>query len=437
MIEAIKSAIVDYQEKEIPDLTERNLKLHFIPNMATGISGIRRGGKTFRTHQLKKELAAQGKTQNICRIQFNDHRFINIKSEELNIIDDAYYSIYPDKREKEKVFFIFDEIHRIQGWENYILYLLETPKHQVVITGSTASTLRGEFESSLRGKLFPIELFPFSFDEFLKYHDIKPDTVSSKGKSLLLYNLDKYLTTGGFPGVYSVAEEIREDLLRTYWDTMLLRDVIEANNEEKIDAVLLRSFCDTLISRVGCPMTVNKISTNLKNSGFRFNSEKIYRYLKFVSDAYMMHTVEFFSESEKIRSKNYKKVYCIDWALAKAVSFGSGVDKTRLFENMIFIALKRKHGKISYFRTREGYEIDFVVSKNRKEIELIQVSYSIDDPSVLERELRALTVSADYLEASSLTIVTLNDEKIIEQEGKQINIIPAWKWLLNIEKTLN
>ena len=430
MIEAIKRTIIDYQEKNLPELTPRDLKLRFIPNMAIGISGIRRGGKTFRTHQLAKEIAGQGKIKNICRIQFNDHRFINIASDELSVIDDAYYSIYPEKREKEEVFFIFDEIHRIEGWENYILYLLETTTHRIIITGSTAALLRGEFESSLRGKLFPTELLPFSFGEYLRHHNIKTDMISSSGRTFLMNSFDKYAEIGGFPGIYDIEPEIREDLLRTYWDTMLLRDVIEANNSEKIDAVLLRSFCNSLISRIGCPMTINKIATNLKNSGFRFSSEKIYKYLKFVTDAYMIQTIEFFSESEKIRSKNYKKVYGIDWALAKAVSFGTGVDDTRLFENMIFIELKRRTQKISYYRTREGYEVDFVVNKDRKGIELIQVSFNIDNPSVLKREIRALTTSSDYLNATKLTIITLNDEKTIEIEGKHINIIPAWKWFL-------
>lgn len=399
--------------------------------MALGISGIRRGGKTFRTHQLATELSQNGKMENICRIQFNDHRIINIPAEKLHVIDDAYYSIYPEKREKEDIYFIFDEIHRIKGWENYILYLLEIPSHKIIVTGSTASLLRGDFASSLRGKLFPLELYPFSFSEYLNYHQIEQDFISSTGRSFLLNSLSEYLKCGGFPGIYSVSEEIREDLLRTYWDTMLLRDVIEAHNDENIDAILLRHFCDSLISRVGCPMTVNKVAGNLKNSGFTFNQDKIYKYLKYVADAYMIQTVEFFSESEKVRSKNYKKVYCIDWALAKAVSYGSGNDKTRLFENMIFIELKRRGKNVSYYKTREGFEVDFVVSGKDKQIELIQVSYSIESESVENRELRALVAAGKHLNAEKLTIVTLNEEESFNIDGVKINVVSAWKWLLS------
>jgi uncharacterized protein len=431
VIEVVKRIIVDYQKKALPALTERDLKIEFIPNMATGISGVRRGGKTFRTHQLATDLERVGKKENICRVQFNDHRIINIPASDLHVIDDAYYSIYPEKRENEEVFFVFDEIHRIKGWENYILYLLETPTHKIIITGSTASTLRGEFASSLRGKLFPYELFPFSFNEYLRHHKSEIDTVSTKGRSFLINSLHGYLKNGGLPGVYDIHEELRDDLLRTYWDTMLLRDVIEAHNDENIDASLLRHFCDALISRVGCPMTTNKVSLNLKNSGFVFNRDKIYKYLKYISDAYMLSTVEFFSESEKIRARNYKKVYCIDWALARAVSYGAGNDDTRLFENMIYIELKRRRKNVSYYLTREGFEVDFVSMDSRKNIELIQVSYSLDKTSVENREIRALVSAGKHLKAQKLTIITLNDEKTAEQEGVEINIIPAWKWLLN------
>lgn len=429
MIETIKRIIIDYQKKDVPKLTKRDIKIEFIPNMAIGISGVRRGGKTYRTHQLAQELENAGKKENICRIQFNDHRIVNIPAKDLHIIDDAYYSIYPEKRENEEIYFIFDEIHRIKGWEDYILYLLETSTHKVIITGSTASTLRGEFASSLRGKLYPYELFPFSFREYLTHHDIEIDAVSTKGRSYLLNGLNGYLKTGAFPGIYDINEDLRESLLRTYWDTMLLRDVIEANNNENFDASLLRYFCDTLISRIGSPMTVNKITQNLKNAGFAFNQDKIYRYLKYISDAYMFHVVEFFSESEKIRARNYKKVYCIDWALAKAVSYGAGTDITRCFENMVFLELKRRGKNVSYYTTREGFEIDFVASDSRNNIDLIQVAYSIEKQSVESREIRALAIAGKHLNAKSLTVVTLNDEKKLNIDGLEIKIVPAWLWL--------
>ncbi len=159
--------IIDYQNKQKPKLTQRDIRLNFIPNMALGIVGVRRGGKTFRTHQLVAEIEQDRIGENICRIQFNDHRLARIPATDLHMIDEAYYALFPNKRSEEEVLFIFDEIHRIKGWEDYVLYLLESEFHKVVITGSTASLVKGNFDSQLRGKVFSQELYPFSFREYL------------------------------------------------------------------------------------------------------------------------------------------------------------------------------------------------------------------------------------------------------------------------------
>jgi predicted AAA+ superfamily ATPase len=119
-IETFQRIITDNQQRDKEALTERDLEIEFIPNVAVGIVGTRRSGKTYRTFQSEYETDRK----NVCRIQFNDHRIINITSDKLSLIDDAYYGIYPEKRNKETVLFIFDEIHRIKGWEDYILYLI-------------------------------------------------------------------------------------------------------------------------------------------------------------------------------------------------------------------------------------------------------------------------------------------------------------------------
>lgn len=430
IIDILKQIIIDYQKNEKHSLTKRDLSLTFIPQMAIGIIGARRTGKTFRTHQMVNELPDNIKLENICRIQFNDHRLIKIPTEELHIIDETYYALYPEKRGTEEVYFIFDEIHRIEGWEDYILYLLETQTHRIVITGSTASLLKGDYASQLRGKLFPLELLPFSFKEFLRHYEINQEFISSKGRSLLENYFQKYIKQGGFPGLLDIPPEIHEELLITYWDTMLLRDIIEAHPKAKINITVLRYFADSLITKIACPMTTTKISEAMKKLGFNFNIETLYKYLTYLSDAYMIRTVEFYSESPRVRARNYKKVYCIDWALAFAVSKGAGVDRTRAFENMIYIELCRRGYKISYYKTRDGFEIDFIVQDKSGSIEIYQVSYSLEKEDVLKRELRAIELSVDFLKAQKATIVTVYEEYILKGENIDILVIPAWKWLL-------
>ncbi|MCK5154396.1 MAG: ATP-binding protein [Spirochaetales bacterium] len=426
----LKQIIVDYQENKKHSLTKRDLSITFIPQMAIGIVGARRTGKTFRTHQMVNELPNHIEIENICRIQFNDHRLIKIPANELHIIDKTYYSLYPEKKGEEQVYFIFDEIHRIPGWEDYILYLLETQTHRIIITGSTASLQRGDYASQLRGKLFPLELLPFSFKEFLRHYKIDRKSISSKGQSLLENYFQRYITQGGFPGLLDIPQEIHDDLLVSYWDTMLLRDIIEAHPEAKINISVLRYFADSLISRIACPMTTTKISESMKKINFSFSIETLYKYLSYLSDAFMIRTVEFYSESQKIRARNYKKVYCIDWALASAVSRGAGVDKTRALENIVYIELCRRGYKISYYKTREGHEIDFVAQDKSGSIEIYQVSYSLEKEDVQKRESRAIEVSVNFLKAQKATIITVYEEYLLKGEKIDISVVPAWKWLL-------
>ncbi|MCK5344293.1 MAG: ATP-binding protein, partial [Candidatus Heimdallarchaeota archaeon] len=387
-------------------------------------------GKTYRTHQLVNEMNIARNKENVCRIQFNDHRVANIAAEKLHVIDDAYYAIYPDKRDREDVLFIFDEIHRIKGWEDYILYLLESKTHKVVITGSTATLIRGQFASQLRGKIFPVRLYPFSFKEFLRHYHVEVDYVSSKGQSYLQNTFKKYLNQGGFPGLLDIHEDRHIELLRTYWDTMLLRDIIEANEKSNINISVLRYFSDALVTRIGCPMTVTRIAENMKSYGFPFSMETLYRYLSHLSDAYMIDSVEFYSESEKVRARNYKKIYCVDWALARAVSYGVGIDDTRVLENIVYVELKRRGFDVSYYKTREGFEIDFVAVNKKKELELIQVAFGLEDKSAREREFRPLETAAKYLKAKKVSVITFNEEKSECLNGTAVQVVPVWKWLL-------
>jgi uncharacterized protein len=428
--ESIQKIILDYQAKDAENLTQRDLKIDFIPYMAAGITGVRRCGKTFRTHQLAKELSSKGLSENICRIQFNDHRLISIPSTELHLIDSAYYALFPEKRNSEEVYFIFDEIHRIKGWEDYILYLIESRSHKVIITGSTATLQRGEYASALRGKLFPYELSPFSFREFLRHYKIKENMKTTKECDLLLNYFRKYIVQGGFPGLLDIPENRQSEMLRTYWDAMILRDIIESHPEDNINVQLLRFFADSLVARTACPMTVNKLSENIQNAGLSFGKDTLYKFLAYLSDAYMIFPVEIYSVSEKVRSRNYKKIYCADWALARAVSYAESIDDTRAFENLIYLELKRRGYTINYYRTREEHEVDFVISRNGRIEGLVQACYSVDKPEVKNREFRALVKSAQFLKTDNLSVITVDDEGVEVIDGLTIKICPAWKWLL-------
>jgi len=433
-LQLFQKIIKDFQTRLLPSLTQRDLKLSFIKDMSLAVVGARRGGKTYRTYQYIRNLVQQGiLKENICRFQFNDHRLRSITIDHLQMIDEAFYSLYPGKQMKEVVYFIFDEIHRIEGWEDYILYLLENPLHRVLLTGSTSKLLKGDIASALRGKNFSVELFPFSFREFIRHYHVDADTISSQGQAGLRKMLQRYLTQGGFPGLLDVEEHLHIDLLQSYWDTMVLRDIIEAYPKDNINITTFSYFSQALLSRISCPMTVRKIMSNLEHAGLTFAPETLYRYLRYLEDAFMLYTIPIYSKSEKIRNRNYRKVYAIDWALADAIAPAGGIDITRKFENMIFIELLRRGNQVSYYLTKENYEIDFIaINKTAREktVQLYQVCYEFRNPEVRERELRAILKTVSFLEIQDVYIITFNEEETINLEGLKVNVLPAWKWFL-------
>ncbi len=153
--EIFKEIIRNFQLEPIPEYTTRTLDIHEIENMSIAITGVRRAGKTYRTYQYIDSLLEIGIfMENICRIQFNDYRLRSVSLQVLSDIEVAHFSLYPEKKASENIYYIFDEIHRIEGWEDYILHLIDTPGNKVVITGSSSKLLTGDIASALRGKNF-------------------------------------------------------------------------------------------------------------------------------------------------------------------------------------------------------------------------------------------------------------------------------------------
>ena len=434
-IDTLKQIILDFQSRPLPRLTQRDLRLAFVRDMSLCVVGARRAGKTYRTYQFMQEHLEQGGTrETICRVQFNDHRLSGLPGSALSLIDEAYYTMFPDKRRKDEVLFVFDEIHRVEGWEDYVLYLLDEPTHRVLITGSTSRLLAGDIASGLRGKNFCRVLYPFSFGEFARHYGIDPDIISSAGQSRLRGLLDRYIEQGGYPGLLDLDAVAHVELLQSYWDTMLLRDVIEAHPDDNINITVLTRFAQALMARIGCPMTVRGMIESMHTAGLHFSSETIYRYLRYLEEAFMVFTTPIYSPSEKVRARNYNKVYGVDWALGNAVAPAGGVDIMRRFENLVYLDLRRRGGDVFYYRTRKGHEIDFIhetKTAGGNHLAIVQACYRMATPEVMTRELRGIPETAAHLGLDQATVVTYSEERQVETEGGiTINIVPAWKWLL-------
>lgn len=428
--------ILDFQERPIPPIIPRTLEITQISHCAMVISGARRVGKTWRTFQFISETFNNDSITNVCRIQFNDNRLIDLTATSLNIIDEAYYQIFPEKYNREKIYFIFDEIHRIDGWENYILRLLDNPFHAVLITGSTSKLLSGNISSALRGKIVPHNLFPLSFSEYLRFKNISIDFSKKRRSTAWLLQIKnafhEYLLRGGFPGLLELPVAKHIEMLQSYWNTMILRDILEAHPDDRINVTVFMNFATRLISRISCPMNVRPLVSEIVNAGLKVSPDTVYKYLRYLEEAYMIYTVSIYSKSQRIIDMNYKKVYSIDWALANSVCPGEGITASRALENCMFLFLKKRYREVSYYKTAQGYEVDFIVhNKTGDKIEMYQVAYTLSDEKTREREIRALADACTYLKCSECTIVTCMEEEpdIVIPNGR-IRIVPAWKLML-------
>ena len=182
MIETIKSIILDFQEVILETGVPRRMQIEAVPGKATVCIGVRRGGKSTYLFQLIDRLLNDGvPRENIFYLNFFDDRLHNLRQEGLGLITEAYYSLYPEKKNAEKVYCFFDEIQAITGWEPFVDRMMRTERCEVYISGSSAQMLSREIATQMRGRALSWELFPFSFREYLDYKGIEnTDPLSTK-----------------------------------------------------------------------------------------------------------------------------------------------------------------------------------------------------------------------------------------------------------------
>jgi predicted AAA+ superfamily ATPase len=182
MIETIKSIILDFQETRLETGVPRRLRAETVHGKATVCIGVRRSGKSTYMFQVIQRLLDGGvQRQNILYLNFFDDRLHNLRQDSLGPIAEAYYSIYPEKKNTETVYCFFDEIQAAPGWEPFVDRLMRTEKCEVYLTGSSARMLSKEIATQMRGRALSWEMFPFSFREFLDYKGIENEgALSSK-----------------------------------------------------------------------------------------------------------------------------------------------------------------------------------------------------------------------------------------------------------------
>lgn len=376
------------------------------------VSGLRRVGKSTLLAQMAHKLGKDA----FYYLNFEDDRFLGFQAEDTNHL----YQVLVETFGERKIF-VMDEVQNVSGWEHFIRHFMDMD-FKFYITGSNASLLSRELGTRLTGRYVPIELFPFSFKEYLQFRRQEvPDLqrMTTVANAWLTNALGAYLQSGGIPDALKYPEL---PLLRTLYDDVLYRDIA---TRYRLDAVsALKELAFYLMSNPAGLVSFNK----LKNQ-FRLGSvNTIKSYIDYMENSWLVFTLNLYDFSLKRQQIAPKKICCIDTGLSNAIGFGFSPNTGKHLENLVFLALRQQTKEIYYYSTPAGYEVDFYLPEKRK---LIQVAQNLENHVTREREIRALTDAVQSIKAESALILADTNENGFKINGVQTEIRSTAEWLLS------
>ena len=290
-----------------------------------------------------------------------------------------------------------------------------------------------EIPTELRGRFLEVKVLPLSFKEFLKFKKLNFDfklLEHSEKKPMILKALTEYLTYGGLPEIVLEDENKKFELAQSYYATVIKRDIVERysiKNEESLKS-LIKLLLDSK------EYSISKTYNNLKSLGNEVGKSTVQKYISYIENSYFAFSLPIFSYKIKDQIQYPKKIYFIDNVFINSISTKFMNNYGRLYENLVAIELKRRKEENYYWKNMEKEEVDFVIKKDTKINQLIQVCYDITDPDTKKREVKALLKASKDLKCSNLLIINQNysGEENVEWFGikRKIKFIPLWKWLL-------
>jgi predicted AAA+ superfamily ATPase len=432
MLDTLRSIILDFQEVQLETGVPRRMLLEPVRGKAAVCIGVRRSGKSTYMYQRIQRLIDSGvPRQNILYLNFFDDRIHNLRHESLGVIAEAYYSLYPEKKNTETVYCFFDEIQAVPGWEPFVDRMMRTEKCEMYLTGSSARMLSKEIATQMRGRALSWEMFPFSFREFLDSKGVESEGPLSTRKRLIVQKaFDAYWETGGFPEVLGLDERLRVKTHQEYLNAILFRDLVERHDIAHPKAV--SDLAHWMIDNTASLYSVNRLTGYLKSLGHNAPRTAVSDYVQWFEDAYFLFTVRIYDASLARSNTNPKKVYCIDHALVTSAASGILINSGHLLENLVFTALRRVYPEVFYYKTKSGREVDFIIPVRGHSKLLVQVCESLAVPQTRKRELASLEDAMAELGLKEAFIVTRNEEDTVETGTGTIRIVPAWRFLLDM-----
>jgi predicted AAA+ superfamily ATPase len=393
--------IVDQQKiaitsKDAGMVREQLVSLPDIKSHALIVSGIRRCGKSTLLFQLLRDRYHQA-----VYLNFDDPRLYDFGIDDFSKLDILI-------TESGVSVLMFDEIQLIKGWERYVRQKLDE-NFQVLVTGSNASLLSHELGSSLTGRHITKELFPFSYTEYCRFHQLEPFVDSTIS----------YIRDGGFP---EYQKQKRDEILTSLLDDIIIRDIAIRYNVR--DVRTLQRLTLFLLSNVGNLITGNKLKSNFGIS----STTTILDYFSYLEQSYLIAFVPRFDYSLKKQNINPRKIYAIDTGLVEVSTPSFTKDAGHKLENLVYLALRRQYKEIYYYAGKG--ECDFMVVERGAITRTIQVCIELNNDN-LHRETSGLYEAMKAFKLSEGTIVTLSQTDQFVQDGLIVNVVPFHQFVAN------
>jgi len=432
MRDLIRQKIVDSLAAAPPALTRRDVRLPAVAGKAKAIIGPRRAGKTTFLWQLLAEKLTTGvNREGLLYFNFEDERLAGMRADDLHIVIEEFYLLHPELRDRREAVLFLDEVQLVPGWETFVRRLLDTEKLEIFLSGSSARLLSREVATSMRGRAMEALVYPFSFRESLRHRGQEPDKpfdrLPKATRSFVDRALRDYLVAGGFPEAQGIDRRTRFELLNSYVDAAMLRDVVERHSVSQ--PVALRWMVRHLLGNAGGAFSIHKFHGDLRAQGIPVAKDTLHAFLSYTEDAFLVRTVSIAAESERRRMANPRKAYPVDPGLIPVFDRSGRANLGHALETAVALELDRRGAEITYVRVAGGREVDFLARYAEGREELIQVCADLDDPKTLERELRALVEAGEAHPRAEKHLITLAPE-VVRGLPEDIGIHGAAAWLL-------
>lgn len=422
----LKQIIIDQKEMYLDNpMISRNYDLE--ENVNYCFVGIRRTGKSYMMYQQIHNLMNDGiSSSQIVYVNFEDERLLEIGVDDLNTILEIGIEF---SGSKGKPYLFLDEIQNVDGWEKFVRRVADM-KYRINITGSNSKMLSKEIASTLGGRFMIVNVFPYSFKEYLSANHIENimlDQIGTKKRADIVSQYEQYVTYGAFPELVDI--KTKRPFLNNIYQTVYLQDIITRNKITNDFAV--RLILKKIAESVTKVLSFNRLTNIVKSAGISIGKQTVINYVGHMLDSYLIFSLQNYA-AKLVEKETSPKYYFMDTGLLGLMLLDC---KTAQLENLVAIELIRRYGLDNVYFFENNIEVDFYIPSENL---AIQVSMQVlDDVDTLERETRAFVKLNDFIPNTKCLLITNSEETTLNCDGIHIDVIPAWKWLLSNEKEID